>query len=103
MPNGLRFDRNLVQKLERTHGVLDALDNGAKAAAEKARDIARAEAYDTGAYHDSIKGHRVGAEVVLEATDFKAKWIEKGTVRQSPKAPLKRGARMAGLRLHVFE
>jgi hypothetical protein len=72
--------------------------------ATEARRIARAEAYDTGDYHDSI-GVESGVDeqgrqaAVVKADDWKAGLIEFGTSEQQAKAPLRRGADAAGVRL----
>ena len=82
-----------------------ALGRRAGLAAAGAKRIARSEAYDTGAYHDSI-GVEVGIDertgeqaAVVRATDWKAGLIEFGTSERRAKAPLRRGADAAGLRL----
>lgn len=58
--------------------------------AEKGADIARTLApVDTGRYRDSI----VADGPNLEATDFKAHWIEWGTLRRRAHATLRTAAR----------
>lgn len=70
---------------------------------ERAADAARAAApVDAGDYRDSIRvepvedGDTIGRIV---SDDYKAHWIEWGTVHHAPKAPLRRGVKAAGLRL----
>lgn len=68
----------------RSPGVRRAVTRAADRIADEAQRIARAEAYDTGDYADSIhvevdsSGRRPRARVV--ASDYKALWIEFGTV-----------------------
>lgn len=72
--------------------------------ADRAREIARAEAYDTGDYHDSINvqsgvDEQSRQAAVVVADDWKAGFIEFGTSEQPARAPLRRGADAAGVRL----
>jgi hypothetical protein len=53
----------------------------------------------SGAYRDSIKAVVAGKFAYLVATDFKAHWIEFGSVHNPAHAPLRRGAQAAGLRV----
>lgn len=50
--------------------------------AKAAQIIARAEAFDTGAYHDSIKAYAFTdtGRVQVRANDPKSNWIEHGTM-----------------------
>lgn len=66
----------------------------------EARKIAQAEAFDTGAYYNSIKvasgvedGQAVGR---ANAYDWKSHWIEWGTVNLPSKNVMTRGAEAAG-------
>jgi hypothetical protein len=90
-------NRNLTRQLERTTNYLAVLLDAAKEAEDAAKRIARSEAYEEGDYHDSIEGTRVGLDVVLQAKDFKAGWIEYGQANFKTVAPLRRGAKAVGL------
>jgi hypothetical protein len=52
----------------------------------------------TGAYRDSIKVVVQGKKVYLTAQDFKANWIERGTIDTPVFAPLRRGVTAVGLK-----
>lgn len=74
------------------NGRLDDAVGAAKAAAP----------VKTGAYKAGIEAEVVetpdGPVGRINGTDFKSHWVEWGTVAQAPKAPLRKGARAAGLR-----
>lgn len=87
-----RFEHELAHSAE----MRLMLKRKAEQVRDEAKRIARAEAYDTGAYHDSIRvvvGERedgtVTARVVSD--DRKANWIEVGTSKMDARAPLRRG------------
>lgn len=66
---------------------------------QNARDAAKGFApVRSGDYRDSIEVEIQGKDVVLVAKDFKAHWIEWGSIHNSPSAPLRRGVQAAGLR-----
>lgn len=89
-------NRQGVGQVMRSAEVSRALRKRADRIADEARRIARAEAYDTGAYHDSIhvvedtSGDRARARVV--ADDPKASFIEYGTETVSKVRTLGRAA-----------
>ncbi len=104
----MRYRRNpaLAQQLRRSPDTAAALLAKANDVADEAQSIARRDAYDTGAYHDSIAGAAGAAsEGVIgrvNVTDFKAHWIERGYTRQDGvhvpgKNILRRAADAAGL------
>lgn len=72
--------------------------------ARDAADTARMEApVDTGAYRDSISSE-AGVEGVsaygrVIAADFKANWIEFGTIRHPARAVLRRAVESVGLKV----
>lgn len=61
----------------------------AEEAAGIARDLAPVA---TGAYRDSIQVEQEGSDALLVATDFKAHWIEWGTIRTRAFATLRSAA-----------
>lgn len=89
-----KFKRNPRFEEQVRRGVL--YDKGLNDVAERVARAARREAPErTGDYRDSIEtdGRRV------LTTDFAGHIIEWGSVKTPPYAPLRRGARAAGLRL----
>ena len=70
------------------------LEAGAESVAERAREIARAEAYDEGDYHDGIEAVVIETDEGLvgrvNANDWKSHLIEFGTVDTPAFAPLRR-------------
>lgn len=75
-----------------------------KYAAEKGADAAKAVApVRTGDYRDSIEADSSASEgkARVLATDFKAQWIEFGTIHTPTFAPLRRGAESAGLKVEA--
>lgn len=86
------FDRELAREAEfRLHMKTVAIRG-----ADAAKRIARAEAFDTGDYHDSIEGvvvtegNETSARVI--AGDWKALLIELGTTRRPATATLRKAA-----------
>lgn len=70
--------------------------------AERAAEIARATApRQTGRYRDSIAVEEEAGKVALVARDFKAHWIEWGTVRTRAYATLRNAA--AQVASHIRE
>lgn len=68
--------------------------------AQPAKEMAKAFApIRTDAYRQSIRVVTDERDIRLEATDWKAHWIEFGTVDTPVFAPLRRGVRAAGLKL----
>lgn len=70
--------------------------------AQVARAVAAAKAaapVDEGDYRDSIKAVPGDGDTIARITsdDYKAHWIEWGTVHQPPRAPLRSGVLAAGL------
>lgn len=95
------------ETLEATQEYRDGLEEAAQPAADRAKDYAPV---DEGDYRDSIQivkvdvPMRTGRRVVeggvyITATDFKAHWIEHGTAKTAPQAPLRKGAMAAGLEI----
>lgn len=73
---------------------------------EEAKRIARAEAYRTGAYHESIKAkvdiQRDDVVAYTYSDDYKARWIELGTATGFvAKAPLRRALESQNLRRKI--
>lgn len=85
------FQRELERDLAYKHGLKEKADDAAEAAKSFAPVL-------TGAYRDSIKVTEENGEVYVSATDFKANWIEFGSINNPKSAPLRRGAQAAGLR-----
>lgn len=100
------IDPRGLEAVLRSTQALGALEQLTGTVADNARAIARAEAFDTGDYHDSIE-NVVGIEAGratgrVIADDFKAVWIEDGTGPPAPTPPravLRRAAEKAGLRV----
>ncbi len=88
-----------------THGPMErVLGESAEAIARRARAIARAEFYRTGAYMRSIgaeTGMNEHGELVgrVVATDFKAHWAEVGTRRMPAHHILAHAAQQVGFRV----
>lgn len=68
----------------------------AEGVADGARDVAPE---NTGAYKDSIEVAQSGSETAVVTKDFAGHIIEFGSVNSPAYAPLRSGARKAGLRL----
>jgi hypothetical protein len=98
MPSHFRKNPAFESEVKAEATYLAALAEGTQPAAQSAKNFAPVE---TGAYRDSIRVAADGHEVRLEATDFKSWWIEKGTVKWPPHAPLTKGARAAGLKFRA--
>ncbi len=89
----------VVPELERSLMMGVALETVAKAAAEKARGIAPVA---TDAYAQSIEGGKVleGAwRGRVMSADWKANWIEFGTIHEPAHATLRKGCEALGLRV----
>jgi len=89
------LNRHLERDLERELAYKRGLHEKAEEAARNAKAVAPVL---TGAYRDSIQATEEGGEVFVVAKDWKANFIEFGTVNNPPKAPLRRGVQAAGLR-----
>ncbi len=101
-------NRRLEAELRKSREVEPLLKDGAETIAEEARNIAQREAYQTGAYRNSIEavaGEDAGeVKGRVVAKDFKAGWIEFGyTQRNGVHIPgkniLSRAADAAGFNL----
>lgn len=99
---GFVANHNLESDIAHSDEMRDVLESKAQEVADEARRIARAEAYQTGAYHDSIRavvGERDDGEVVgrVLASDYKAVWIEVGTAQGfTARSPLRRALEVLG-------
>lgn len=96
------FVRNPAFEVEFTHEPRTI--EGMALIAEAVKEIAKATApFDPGAhphYRDSLGIVVAGSEIYVNATDFKAWWIEYGTARGTPVfAPIRRAVKESGLRL----
>lgn len=100
-----RFQPNpgAAKQIAQSPAVTQGLQRAAERIADEARRIARAEAYDTGAYHDSITAETVataGGQQVQVRTGgrdtFYARYIEFGTSREPAKSVLRRAAAVQG-------
>jgi hypothetical protein len=93
----------LAFEVARSLPVAELLTGRAEQVAAQARALARREAYQTGAYARSIEpasGIEPGGAVgCVNASDFKAGWIEFGTKRQPARAILRRAAEADGYRV----
>lgn len=88
-------NKNLANELEQESEYRSGLAKAAAPAVTAAKNFAPVR---TGAYRDSIRIVEQGRKVFLSAFDFKAWWIENGSANNPPSAPLRRGARAAGLK-----
>lgn len=95
MPSGFVPNKNFPNELEGEPEYQSGLAVEAGKAAAYAKSFAPVR---TGAYRDSIGVVVQGRKVYLSAKDWKANFIEFGTATITPSAPLRRGARAAGLR-----
>lgn len=91
-----KMDPHFIDELKRGTSMKDALQEVADDVKDNVQEIAKAEAYDQGDYHDGIEaiaGPHENGEMAARVIgkDFKTGWIEFGTERQSPRAPLRRG------------
>lgn len=84
------------QILNAEPGVKLVLRARAEAAAQIAKGIAPVQ---TGKYRDSIGVEQDLTGISLVATDFKANWIEKGTIHMRAFAPLRTAARKVASRV----
>ena len=96
MPAFFRPNPNLANELEAEPQYRSGLAKATQPAVAAAKNFAPVR---TGAYRDSIRVVEDGRKVYLSAFDFKAWWIEVGSANNTPSAPLRRGARAAGLKL----
>ena len=98
-----RANPALKAQLARDPAFRAGLDRMGKEMAAEAKALARSEAYETGAYHDSIEGgvgdDDEGAVARVVARDDAALIVEFGTSRQPAKAILRRAAEAAGHRV----
>jgi hypothetical protein len=95
----VELNPDLEAMLTRTRVLEDPLKEAADDIRDEAKRIARAEAYDEGDYEDGIESEVVISDGIagrVKALDFKSGWIEFGTVKQSPKAPLRRAGETRG-------
>lgn len=90
------LNRRLVPEVERTVAYRAYLHDKAGDVIENAKRVAPVR---TGKYRDGLKVIEQGGKVYASGTDFKSGWIEFGTVNTPVFAPLRKGARAAGLRL----
>lgn len=95
MPSGFIPNKSFPAELEREPEYTSGLAGETEKAAAAARSFAPVR---TGAYRDSIQVVKDGRKVYLSAKDFKANWIEFGSINNPPSAPLRRGVRAAGLK-----
>lgn len=95
MPSFFRPNPNLANELDAEPEFRSGLAKAAQPAAAAAKSFAPVR---TGAYRDSIRIVEDGRKVYLSAFDYKAWWIEKGSINNTPQAPLARGARAVGLK-----
>jgi hypothetical protein len=90
-------------EVARSVPVDELLASRAAEVAEQARQLAGREAYQSGDYQRSIEpasGTEAGGAVGrVNASDFKAGWIEFGTRRQPARAILRRAAEAEGYRV----
>jgi hypothetical protein len=90
-------------EVARSVPVAELLGSRAAEVAEQARQLAGREAYRSGDYQRSIEpvsGIEPGGAVGrVNASDFKAGWVEFGTKRQPAKAILRRAAEAEGYRV----
>jgi hypothetical protein len=94
-----------IKAVGATPAMVAAMKQKADAVAAQAQDLARAEAFETGAYANGIEGI-AGVEDATaigrtSAKDFKSGWIEFGTLHQAAKHILARAAEMLGLHIEV--
>jgi HK97 gp10 family phage protein len=89
-------NKNLENDLRKDIGYEEGLLAKAAEAADAAKTFAPVR---TGAYRDGIKAQKVGGKVYVSGTDWKSNFIEHGTSKMPPQAPLRRGVRAAGMRL----
>lgn len=101
--NGIRFvpDPLAERKLESWPGLIPELDWRVKAAEVAAEAIAPV---DTGKYKESIEsavGFDERAKIIgrLYSKDWKAHWIEFGTIKEPAHAPLRRAMNSIGLKV----
>jgi hypothetical protein len=103
-----KLNRNLARDLEGEPEHRSGLAKATEPAARAAKAIAPVGTVthtlkggwvnEAGDYQRSIKVIERGNEVYLSAFDYKAHWIEFGSVNNPVSAPLRRGAQAAGLR-----
>lgn len=96
MPSYFKPNKNFPKAFGHDPEYQNGLAGVAKAAAGAAKSFAPVE---TGAYRDSIQVVEDDGKVYVSAFDFKALWIENGSIHNTPSAPLRRGVRAVGLKL----
>jgi hypothetical protein len=98
MPGGVFVpDLNWIDELPEQDPIKDKLAayaEAAKAAAERTAPIGF-----TGDYQSSFQVGEFNGEILLSNTDFKAHWIEFGTIAQLPQAIIRNAVRSTGIRL----
>lgn len=95
-----RFRRNprFIAEIRKQQEHKEALREGAEAVQEQATDIARqAGAPWMRRQAQTIEVQDAGDEVAVVNTDYAGHLMEWGSIRNTPHAPLRRGARAAGL------
>ena len=98
-----------IEQLRLGAAMQATLKGVAEIVANAAKELAKREAYDTGAYYRSIrpaagidKSADIPAAVArVNAWDFKASWIEFGTVKMPAKRVLQRAAEASGFQVVV--
>lgn len=92
MPYRTYFDPNpkVVDELKAT-GIVDKelYDKIAVPVSQIAKGLALTDAFETGAYMNSIYPGRRNGEAFVGAKDFKAHWIEFGTHNPPPYSPMR--------------
>ncbi len=83
-------NRTLVAQLDAV--LADRPETVAEDIADEARQIARAEAYHTGAYHNSIHVAKTSTGAAVVADDDAAPWVEFGSATTRKVRPLGRAA-----------
>ena len=98
-----RLNPALEAELARSPQMMAVLAAAASRGADEAKQIARREAYDTGAYHDGIRagsGMQDGRpQARIIGSVFYSHFVERGGLHTPPKHILSRGAQAAGLRI----
>ena len=93
----IRKNPQLLRQLRKHPGVRVARRAAAEAVKRKVQAVAPRGG--TGDYAGSVRVYDDGDDIGVETTDFAGHIIEFGSVNNPPYAPLRRGARAAGLRL----
>jgi hypothetical protein len=100
MPARFVPNRQLARDLaaDPTPEIRVALEELGRDLSLSARELALADAYDTGDYYRGIQEAEVGTDehgrlvARVNATDYKSSWLEYGTERMRPKRILRRAA-----------